>query len=120
MKSLLCTVIAALFLTVGTASAQTDKTTAPATPPALDSVIVKDYLGKYDAGIGTITITWEKSKLNCELEGKGSAEIIATTTPDVLTIVGYGGTISFLRDDQKKVNKVLIEVQGQTFEGVRF
>ncbi|MBL0201654.1 MAG: hypothetical protein IPP81_16365 [Chitinophagaceae bacterium] len=118
MKSLLCTFMVALFLTVGTASAQTDKTPAPA--PMLDSVAVKDYIGKYDAGIGTITITWENSKLNCELEGKGSAEIIATTTPDVLTIVGYGGTISFLRDEQKKVNKVLIEVQGQTFEGVRF
>ena len=86
----------------------------------LDSVAVKDYIGKYDAGIGTITITWENSKLNCELEGKGSAEIIATTTPDILSIVGYGGTISFLRDEQKKVNKVVIEVQGQTFEGVRF
>ncbi len=119
MKSLLCTFIIALFLTVGTASAQTDKTPAPAAP-TLDSVLVKDYVGKFDAGIGTITITWEKSKLNCELEGKGSAEIIATTTPDVLAIVGYGGTISFLRDDQKKVNKVIIEVQGQTFEGVRF
>ncbi len=40
--------------------------------------------------------------------------------PDVLTIVGYGGTISFIRDEQKKVNKVIIEVQGQTFEGTRF
>lgn len=118
MKSLLCTFIVALFLTVGTANAQTDKT--PPAAPALDSVAVKEYLGKYDAGVGTITITWEQSKLNCSLEGKGSAEIIATTTPDVLTIVGYGGTISFLRDEQKKVNKVLIEVQGQAFEGVRF
>jgi hypothetical protein len=118
MKSLLCTFVIVFFLIAGTASAQTEKT--PATAPTLDSVVVKDYLGKFDAGIGTITITWEKSKLNCELEGKGSAEIIATSTPDVLTIVGYGGTISFLRDEQKKVNKVLIEVQGQTFEGVRF
>ena len=118
MKSLLCTFIVALFLTVGAASAQTDKT--PVAAPTLDSVVVKDYLGKFDAGIGTITITWEKSKLNCELEGKGSAEIIATPTADVLSIAGYGGTISFIRDEQKKVNKVLIEVQGQTFEGVRF
>jgi hypothetical protein len=117
MKSLFCTFLAALFLTVGTASAQTDK--VPAAVPALDSVVVKDYLGKYDAGIGTITITWDKNKLNCELEGKGSAEIMATTTPDVLTIVGYGGTISFIRDEKKKVNKVIIEVQGQTFEGER-
>ncbi|MBK9485017.1 MAG: hypothetical protein IPO01_07320 [Chitinophagaceae bacterium] len=117
MKSLLCTFMVALFLTAATASAQTDKTPAPA--PTLDSAVVKDYLGKFDAGIGTITITWDNNKLNCELEGKGSAEIIATTTPDVLTIVGYGGTISFLRDEQKKVNKVLIEVQGQAIEGVR-
>lgn len=118
MKSMICTFITALFLTVGTANAQTDKT--PPAAPVLDSVLVKDYVGKFDAGIGTITITWDKSKLNCEVEGKGSAEIIASSTPDVLTIVGYNGTISFIRDDQKKVNKVIIEVQGQTFEGVRF
>ncbi len=116
MKSLLCSFIVALFFITGTATAQSENTPAP----TLDSVIVKDYVGKFDAGIGTITITWDKSKLNCELEGKGSAEIIASTTPDVLTIVGYGGTISFIRDQQKKVNKVVIEVQGQTFEGVRF
>ncbi len=118
MRSLLCTFIVVLFLTVGSASAQTDKT--PTSAPTLDSVIVKDYLGKFDAGVGAITITWDKGKLNCELEGKGSAEIIASTMPDVLTIVGYGGTISFIRDEQKKVNKVIIEVQGQTFEGTRF
>ena len=117
MKFLLCTFITALFLTTGTVSAQTDKT-----PPAaivLDSVTVKDYVGKYDAGVGAVTVTWEQNKLNCALEGKGSAEIIPTTTPDVLSIVGYGGTVSFVRDDQKKVNKVIIEVQGQTFEGVK-
>ncbi|MBK8787932.1 MAG: hypothetical protein IPN43_15905 [Chitinophagaceae bacterium] len=44
------------FLTAASASAQTDKTPAPA--PTLDSAVVKDYLGKFDAGIGTITITW--------------------------------------------------------------
>lgn len=118
MKSLLCTFIAALFLTVGTVSAQTEKT-PPATPP-LDSVTVKDFLGKYDASLGAITVTWEQNKLNCSLEGKGSAEIIPTTTPDVLTIVGYGGTVTFLRDEQKKVTRVLLEVQGQTIEGIKF
>ena len=117
MKSLLCTFITVLFLTTGTVNAQTDKT--PAAAIVLDSVTVKDYVGKYDAGVGAVTVTWEQNKLNCSLEGKGSAEIIPTTTPDVLSIVGYGGTVSFVRDDQKKVNKVIIEVQGQTFEGVK-
>jgi hypothetical protein len=118
MKSLLCTFIAALFLTVGTASAQTEKTPAPT--PTLDSITVKEFLGKYDASMGAITVTWEQNKLNCSLEGKGSAEIIPTTTPDVLTIVGYGGTVTFLRDEQKKVTRILLEVQGQAIEGVKF
>lgn len=118
MKSLLRTIITALFLTAGTVNAQTDK--IPPTAIVLDSVTVKDYLGKYDAGVGTVTVTWEANKLNCSLEGKGSAEIIPTTTPDVLTIVGYGGTVTFLRDEQKKVTRVLLEVQGQTIEGIKF
>jgi hypothetical protein len=117
MKKILCTIITALLLTTGSAIAQTDK--APAAVPVLDSITVKDFLGKYDASLGAITVTWEQNKLNCSLEGRGSAEIIPTTTPDVLTIVGYNGTISFLRDEQKKVNRVIIEVQGQTFEGVK-
>lgn len=117
MKSLLCTFIAVLFLTVGTVSAQTEKTPPAAT--ALDSIIVKEYLGKYDASLGAITVTWEQNKLNCSLEGKGSAEIIPTTIPDVLTIVGYSGTVTFLRNEQKKVTGVLLEVQGQTIEGIK-
>jgi len=118
MRSLLCTFITIMFLSVGTASAQNEKT-APAAQ-TLDSVTVKEFIGKYDAGeIGTNEVTWEQNKLNCSLEGKGSADLEPTTTPDVLTIVGYGGTATFVRNDQKKVTKVLLEVQGQVFEGMK-
>jgi hypothetical protein len=118
MKLLLYTFVAVLFLTVGTASAQTEK--KPTAAPALDSVLIKEYSGKYDvASLGMIIITWEQDKLTSTLEGKGSAELKPTTTPDVLTIVGYGGTITFVRDEKKKVIKAILDVQGQEFEGVK-
>jgi hypothetical protein len=69
--------------------------------------------------MGTITVTWDQNKLNCSLEGRGSAEIIATTIADVFTIVGFNGTATFLRNEQKKVTGVLLEVQGQSIEGVK-
>lgn len=117
MRSLFCTFIVALFLTMGTASAQTEKSAATS---SLDSVKVQEYLGKYDAGdIGTIVVTWEDNKLISSLEGKGSSELTLTTIPDVLTIVSFAGTATFIRNEQKKIIKVLLEVQGQVLEGVK-
>lgn len=118
MKSLLCTFIVGLFLALGTATAQ-----APATPPptpALDSLSAKDLLGKYDTGgMGNIVVSWEQGKVIGALEGQGSAELKPTATPDVLSIVGFEGTATFIRDEQKKVIKVKLEVQGQVIEGAK-
>ncbi|WP_421795790.1 hypothetical protein [Haliscomenobacter sp.] len=118
MKSLLCTFILGLFLALGTATAQ-----APATPPptpALDSLGAKDFLGKYDTGgMGNIVVSWEQGKVIGALEGQGSAELKPTATPDVLSIVGFEGTATFIRDEQKKVIKVKLEVQGQVIEGAK-
>lgn len=117
MKSLLCTLIVGMFLALGTASAQAPTTSAPATP-ALDSLSAKDLLGKYDTGgMGTIIVSWEQGKVIGALEGQGSAELKPTATPDVLSIIGFEGTATFIRDEQKKVIKVKLEVQGQVIEG---
>jgi hypothetical protein len=118
MKSLLCTLIVGLFLALGVATAQ-----APTTPPptpALDSLGAKDFLGKYDTGgMGNIVVSWEQGKVIGALEGQGSAELKPTATPDVLNIVGFEGTATFIRDEQKKVIKVKLEVQGQVIEGAK-
>ena len=119
MKSLFCTFIVGLFLALGTATAQAPATPPPATP-ALDSVAAKDLLGKYDTGgMGNIVVSWEQGKVVGALEGQGSAELKPTATPDVLSIVGFEGTATFIRDEQKKVIKVKLEVQGQVIEGAK-
>ncbi len=118
MRSLFCTFVIALFLTMGTASAQTEK--SPPVSSTLDSVTVNEFLGKYDAGdIGIIVVTWEQNKLNSTLEGKGSSELTLTTTPDIFSIVSYSGIATFIRNEQKKIIRVLLEVQGQIFEGTK-
>jgi hypothetical protein len=86
----------------------------------LDSLGAKDLLGKYDTGgMGNIIVSWEQGKVIGALEGQGSAELKPTATPDVLTIVGFEGTATFIRDEQKKVIKVKLEVQGQVIEGAK-
>lgn len=118
MKSLLCTVIVGLFLAWGTASAQA--TTTPPPTPALDSLSAKDYFGKYDTGgMGLLTVTWQQGKVVGTLEGQGTAELKPTATADVLTILGYDGTATFIRDEQKKVIKIKLDVQGQIIEGAK-
>ncbi|MDX2067397.1 MAG: hypothetical protein SFV55_03165 [Haliscomenobacter sp.] len=119
MKSLLCTLIVGLFLALGTANAQAPTTSVPATT-ALDSLGAKELLGKYDTGgMGTIIVSWEQGKVIGTLEGQGSAELKPTNTPDVLSIVGYEGTATFIRDEQKKVIKVRMEVKGQVIEAAK-
>lgn len=117
MKKILFTLLA-IFSLIGTSRAQTEK--APAALPVLDSALIKEYSGKYDAGnLGIINISWEQDKLISSLEGKASAELKPTAIPDVLTIVGYG-TLTFVRDDKKKVIKAVLDVQGQEFEGIKY
>jgi len=120
MKSLFCTLIVGFFLALGSASAQTSTTPAPPPVPALDSLSAKDFFGKYDTGgMGLIVVAWEQGKVVGSLEGQGSAELKPSSTPDVLTIAGYDGTATFIRDEQKKVIKVKLEVQGQVIEGAK-
>jgi hypothetical protein len=117
MKSLFCTFIVGLFLALGTANAQ-----APAPPPtpALDSLGAKDFFGKYDTGgMGNIVVSWSQGKVIGAMEGQGSAELKPTATPDVLSIVGFEGTATFIRDEQKKVIKVKMEVQGRVIEAAK-
>lgn len=118
MKSLLCTLVVGFFLALGSASAQTSTTPPPT--PALDSLGAKDFFGKYDTGgMGLIVVSWEQGKVVGSLEGQGSAELKPTGKPDVLSISGYEGTATFIRDEQKKVIKVKLEVQGQLIEGAK-
>ena len=119
MKSFFCMLIVGLFLAMGTASAQATATAPPPTP-ALDSLSAKDYFGKYDTGgMGLLTVAWQQGKVVGTLEGQGTAELKPTATVDVLTILGYDGTATFIRDEQKKVIKIKLDVQGQIIEGAK-
>jgi len=115
MKTLFCTLFLGLFFMVGTATAQS----APA-PAALDTAAVKVYLGKYDTGgMGNVFVTLEGGKIMGELEGQGKAELAPAKDPDIFTILGMDGTVTFIRDDSKKVVKLQIAVQGQVIEATR-
>ncbi|MDX1939130.1 MAG: hypothetical protein SFU99_01180 [Saprospiraceae bacterium] len=117
MKSILCTFIVALFFVLGSASAQSTDMPASAIP-ALDSVSVQEFLGTYNtAGVGTISVTWQQGKMIGAMEGQGSAELKPTPTPDVMNIIGYEGIVTFIRNEEKKIIKLKLEVQGQVIEG---
>ncbi|CAH0994121.1 hypothetical protein EMA8858_00228 [Emticicia aquatica] len=106
--------IFALNLTV---LAQTAATPAPI---AVDTVALKELVGKYkvkDAPIEELIITIANGKLMGEAVGQGSAELAPTPQIDIFEVVGYGGTVEFVRNETKAVVKVKLTIQGSTMEG---
>lgn len=104
--------------------------TALATPrpvPALhagnsaDTTLYKDYVGKYamkDAPFQTVVVTLEGGKLMGEAVDQGKGELVPDEkTADQFSVPGYEALVVFNRDADRKVKKVLLTVQGQTFEG---
>lgn len=108
MKIFFTTLLFGCFFAINSASAQT---TAPA---PLDSTTVKEFLGTYDTGgMGLIRVTWENNQMMGELEGQGKAALFPTSTADVFGIDGMDGTVTFFRNEEKKVIRLQIDVQGQ-------
>lgn len=86
-----------------------------------DSTQWKEYIGKYkgvEGSFESFIVTIENGKLMGEATGQGKGELVADTKQtDVFTVPGYDATVTFVRDDAKKVIKYKLSVQGQEFEG---
>ncbi len=121
MKKIFVSAIFSLvFLSIETKAQTAVSATATATvtiPAALDTMLVKPYLGKYKSDMGSIKVWIENGQFLGELEGQGSGELRLTEKADVFTIVGMDGDVTFIRNEEKKVIKVKINAQGATIEG---
>jgi len=86
-----------------------------------DTTLYKDYVGRYamkDAPFQTVIVTIEGGKLMGEAVDQGKGELVSDEkTADQFSVPGYDALVVFNRDADKKVKKVLLTVQGQTFEG---
>lgn len=78
---------------------------------ATDTTVLKPYTGKYESQYGNLKVWVENAKLYGELEGQGSAELTLSDVPDEFKISGYEGTITFTRNDEKKVVKLKLSVK---------
>lgn len=119
------------LLAVGSLHAQSSTAAAPgvATPTAPDTSQFKQYVGNYTVAtsdVKQIIVTMERGQLVGEAVGLGQSSLIsAPDTPDAFTVPDPNGgsdayaTVQFGRDTAGKVRKVVLIVQGQTFEGVR-
>lgn len=101
-------------------------TPLPPAPPRsagirADTTLYKEYVGKYamkDAPFQTVVVTIEGGKLMGEAVDQGKGELVPDEkTADRFSVPGYDALVVFNRDADKKVKKVLLTVQGQTFEG---
>jgi hypothetical protein len=125
MKKFLFSVLLSLvFLSIETKAQTAVSATATAsmtTPAAaaLDTTLVKPYVGNYKSDMGNIKVWIENGQLLGELEGQGNGELRLTEKADVFIIVGMDGDVTFIRNEEKKVIKVKINAQGATIEGER-
>lgn len=97
---------------------QTSNITTPTI--ALDPIAAKEYLGKYkvkEAPIEELIISLQEGKLFGEAVGQGSAELKPTAEIDIFEVIGYDGTVEFVRNDLKAVIKIKLTLQGSTMEG---
>lgn len=95
-------------------SAQTTSTTA-----ATDTVAVKAYVGKYKVKEGPfeeLIISIQKGQLFGEAVGQGSAVLAPTKEAHIFEVVGYDGTIEFVKNDTKVVVKAKLTMQGNVIE----
>ena len=86
-----------------------------------DSTVYKDYVGNYamkDAPFQTIVVTVENGKLMGEAVDQGKGELVPDEkTADQFSVPNYDAVVVFGRNADKKITKLLLTVQGQTFEG---
>ena len=80
---------------------------------------LKEYTGKYKFPDGTpfteVTIVFENGTLTATSEA-GSSEL-KRREGDIFDIVAYSGTAIFKRNEEKKVNKVQVQVDDLDVEG---
>ncbi|GAB3643388.1 DUF3471 domain-containing protein [Spirosoma arcticum] len=113
--------------TTATPGATTTTTTSGVATP--DTNQLKQYVGNYTVATGDIKqiiVTVERGKLVGEAVGLGQSGLIpADNTPDAFTVPDPNGgsdvygSVQFGRNPAGKVSKVVLIVQGQTFEGIR-
>lgn len=96
-------------------------TPAVPTAAAIDTTLYKDYVGQYamkDAPFQTVVVTIESGKLMGEAVDQGKGELVPDEkTADQFSVPNYEALVVFNRDADKKVKKMRLTVQGQTFEG---
>ena len=115
-KIILVTLCLAIFVSINGFS----QTAAPDAVAKIDTVAAKEYVGKYKmkgAPFENVFVTIAGGKMMGEAEGQGTAELAPTKDVDVFEIVGYGGTVLFLRDENKKIKGCQLTMQGSTLEG---
>jgi hypothetical protein len=108
------------FLSISCFTIETKAQTAVAEKPAavaVDTMVFKPYIGSYKCEMGQIKVWLEDSKLIGELEGQGKAELRLSDKADVLSLEGMEGDVTFIRNEDKKVVKIKINVQGQVIDG---
>ena len=86
---------------------------------AAGSVALADYVGKYkmeNLPFEFITLSMKDDQLYITA-GDNEGPLVAV--PNQMDAFDAGGqaTIKFTRDDQKKINKMIVEAMGQVFEG---
>ena len=114
-----CVAIACFSIKTKAQTTTTEKSAAEKpVPVAVDTMVLKPYLGTYKCDMGQIKVWLDGSKLMGELEGQGKGELLVTEKTDIFNIEGMEGDVTFIRNDEKtKVKSVKINVQGQVIEG---
>ena len=82
----------------------------------------KNYVGKYkfeSAPIEEVIVSIKDGKLYGEAVGQGVAELAKTETTDVFDVLGYKGKATFIRNEQKNVDKITLIIEGANMDGVR-
>lgn len=93
--------------------------TASVPTAEIDTVAAKAYTGKYKVKEGPfeeLIISIQNGKLFGEAVGQGSAVLAATKDANIFDVIGYDGTIEFVKNDMKVVVKAKLTMQGNVIE----
>ena len=107
----------ALMAFVFTAS----KAASPAIQKKLPVDSLEQYTGKFKFASGPISeaeVTLESGDLKI-LTSQGNATMKKTEEADVFTLVEYDGKATFVRNADKKITGIKIEVMGMVLEGTK-
>jgi hypothetical protein len=84
------------------------------------SDVKAEYLGKYkfadDSAVASMTVSLKDGELFGETD-QGSAILKSTDKKDIFNVVGYDGSVEFIRDSAGKVSKVILKVQDMVMNG---